>query len=132
MDSPPPPPSLPPASPLPLPTWQPDPSPAVLPWPDLLAGAAAATRRLIAAHSRHFLALSSLLLLPLSLLLSLPAPFLPPEYHEYIVTASDGICAYRSLSLCLLFALGSKNEDDDPDGVLVYTVDKMFVSYSGM
>uniref|UniRef100_A0A0E0BR02 Uncharacterized protein n=1 Tax=Oryza glumipatula TaxID=40148 RepID=A0A0E0BR02_9ORYZ len=79
MDSPAPPPSLPPAIPLPLPTWQPDPSPAVLPWPDLLAGAAAATRRLIAAHSRHFLALSSLLLLPLSLLLlSLPAPFLPP------------------------------------------------------
>lgn len=78
MDSPPPP-SLPPASPLPLPPWRPDPSPAVLPWPDLLAGAAAATRRLVAAHSRHFLALSSLLLLPLSLLLlSLPAPFLPP------------------------------------------------------
>lgn len=56
----------------------PEKSPAVLPWPDLLAGAAAATRRLVAAHSRHFLALSSLLLLPLSLLLlSLPAPFLP-------------------------------------------------------
>ncbi|KAF0888589.1 hypothetical protein E2562_016058 [Oryza meyeriana var. granulata] len=75
---PPPPPSLPPASPLPPPPWRPDPSPATLPWPDLLAGAAAATRRLVAAHSRHFLALSSLLLLPLSLLLlSLPTPFLP-------------------------------------------------------
>ncbi|KAL6642451.1 hypothetical protein ACP70R_020632 [Stipagrostis hirtigluma subsp. patula] len=83
MDSPPPPPpppppSLPPSKPplrFPRP---PDPSPSALPWPDLLAGAAAATRRLVAAHSRHFLALSSLLLLPLALLLlSLPSPFLP-------------------------------------------------------
>ncbi|CAN6338109.1 unnamed protein product [Urochloa humidicola] len=53
-------------------------SPAILPWPDLLAGAASSTRRLVAAHSRHFLALSSLLLLPLALLLlALPCPFLP-------------------------------------------------------
>ncbi|RLN30482.1 uncharacterized protein C2845_PM05G20930 [Panicum miliaceum] len=52
--------------------------PATLPWPDLLAGAASSTRRLVAAHSRHFLALSSLLLLPLALiLLALPCPFLP-------------------------------------------------------
>ncbi|OEL25917.1 hypothetical protein BAE44_0013064 [Dichanthelium oligosanthes] len=47
--------------------------PSTLPWPDLLAGAASSTRRLVAAHSRHFLALSSLLLLPLAL----PCPFLP-------------------------------------------------------
>ncbi|XP_062203205.1 uncharacterized protein LOC133905445 [Phragmites australis] len=68
MDSPPP--------PLPAPR-SPDPSPSTLPWPDLLAGAASATRRLVAAHSRHFLALSSLLLLPLALLLlSLPSPLL--------------------------------------------------------
>ncbi|KAL5206543.1 hypothetical protein ABZP36_034752 [Zizania latifolia] len=59
-------------------SWRPDPSPVFLSCLDLLAGAAAATRRLVAAHSRHFLTLSSLLLLPLSLLLlSFPAPFLP-------------------------------------------------------
>uniref|UniRef100_A0A0E0NEM7 Uncharacterized protein n=1 Tax=Oryza rufipogon TaxID=4529 RepID=A0A0E0NEM7_ORYRU len=29
---------------------------------------------------------------------------------------SSGICTYRSLSLCLLRALGSKNRDGDPDG----------------
>ncbi|XP_039839065.1 uncharacterized protein LOC120699223 [Panicum virgatum] len=53
-------------------------SPAILPCPDLLAGAASSTRRLVAAHSRHFLALSSLLLLPLALLLlAIPCPFLP-------------------------------------------------------
>ncbi|KAG2620306.1 uncharacterized protein LOC120665982 [Panicum virgatum] len=52
--------------------------PATLPCPDLLAGAASSTRRLVAAHSRHFLALTSLLLLPLALLLlALPCPFLP-------------------------------------------------------
>ncbi|CAN6342557.1 unnamed protein product [Urochloa humidicola] len=52
--------------------------PATLPWPDLLAGAASSTRRLVAAHSRHFLALSSILLLPLALLLlALPCPLLP-------------------------------------------------------
>jgi len=52
--------------------------PSTLLWPDLLAGAASSTRRLVAAHSRHFLALSSLLLLPLALLLlALPCPFLP-------------------------------------------------------
>ncbi|CAN6328835.1 unnamed protein product [Urochloa humidicola] len=51
--------------------------PATLPWPDLLAGAASSTRRLVAAHSRHFLVLSSLLLLPLALLLALPCPFIP-------------------------------------------------------
>ncbi|CAM0948953.1 unnamed protein product [Alopecurus aequalis] len=75
MDSPPPPPWLPPSRALHLPRWS-DSSSSVLPWPDLIVGAAAAARRLVAAHSRHFLALSSLLLLPLSLLLlSLPAPF---------------------------------------------------------
>ncbi|KAK3136422.1 hypothetical protein QOZ80_5BG0434040 [Eleusine coracana subsp. coracana] len=78
MDSPP---SLLPSTPPPHPVpWQPaaDPTPSTLPWPDLLAGAAAATRRLVAAHSRHFLALSSLLLLPLALLLlALPSPLLP-------------------------------------------------------
>ncbi|KAF7102810.1 hypothetical protein CFC21_103878 [Triticum aestivum] len=64
MDSLPPPPSLPPFGSLPS-----------LPWPDLVAGAAGATLRLVSAHSRHFLALSCLLL-PLSLLLlSLPTPF---------------------------------------------------------
>lgn len=49
--------------------------PSALLWPDLLAGAASSTCRLVAAHSRHFLALSSLLLLPLALLLlALPCP----------------------------------------------------------
>lgn len=73
MDSPPP--SIPPSTVL----WPAaDPPPSTLPWPDLLTGAAAATRRLIAAHSRHFLALSSLLLLLLVLLLlALPSPLVP-------------------------------------------------------
>ncbi|KAF7110004.1 hypothetical protein CFC21_110173 [Triticum aestivum] len=76
MDSlPPPPPSLPPFGSLLLPLPS-DSSLPSLPWPDLIAGAAGATLRLVSAHSRHFLALSCLLLLPLSLLLlSLPAPF---------------------------------------------------------
>ncbi|KAF8659493.1 hypothetical protein HU200_058435 [Digitaria exilis] len=65
--------------------------PVTLPWPDLLAGAASSTRRLVAAHSRHFLALSSLLLLPLALLLlALPCPFLP---------ASTALPAAPSVSL---------------------------------
>ncbi|KAE8777393.1 hypothetical protein D1007_49824 [Hordeum vulgare] len=75
MDSVPPPPSLPPFGSLLLPLSS-DSSVPSLPWPDLIAGAAGATLRLVSAHSRHFLALSCLLLLPLSLLLlSLPTPF---------------------------------------------------------
>uniref|UniRef100_A0A0D9XYA0 Uncharacterized protein n=1 Tax=Leersia perrieri TaxID=77586 RepID=A0A0D9XYA0_9ORYZ len=41
-----------PPPPPPLPPWRPDPSPATLPWPDLLAGAASTTRRLVASHSQ--------------------------------------------------------------------------------
>ncbi|VAI77321.1 unnamed protein product [Triticum turgidum subsp. durum] len=75
MDSFPPPPPPPPSGPVLLPFSSDSPLPS-LPWPDLIAGAAGATLRLVSAHSRHFLALSCLLLLPLSLLLlSLPAPF---------------------------------------------------------
>uniref|UniRef100_A0A0E0AIG8 Uncharacterized protein n=1 Tax=Oryza glumipatula TaxID=40148 RepID=A0A0E0AIG8_9ORYZ len=53
------------------------------------------------------------------------------------------ICTYRSLSLCLLRALGSKNRDGDPDGASCledeaahkhYQQQKqdMFVSYLAM
>lgn len=91
MDSPPLPPSLPPSTPPPAVPWPAaDPSPSTLPWPDLLAGAAAATRRLVAAHSRHFLALSSLLLLPLALLLlALPSPLLPATGSSFSPAASS-------------------------------------------
>ncbi|RLM98867.1 uncharacterized protein C2845_PM06G25900 [Panicum miliaceum] len=63
--------------------------PATLPWPDLLAGAASSTRRLVAAHFRHFLALSSLLLLPLALLLALPCPFLPASASSPAAPSRD-------------------------------------------
>uniref|UniRef100_A0A0E0ML36 Uncharacterized protein n=1 Tax=Oryza punctata TaxID=4537 RepID=A0A0E0ML36_ORYPU len=93
-------------SPPPLPLWRSDPTPAVLPWPDLLAGAAAATRRLIAAHSRHFLALSSLLLLPLSLLLlSLPAPFLPAVSPSVSLRSTPSAAPIPLLALAAAAAL---------------------------
>uniref|UniRef100_J3NCH6 Uncharacterized protein n=2 Tax=Oryza brachyantha TaxID=4533 RepID=J3NCH6_ORYBR len=92
------------ATPPPVIPWRPDPSPAVLPWPDLLAGAASAARRLVAAHSRHFLALSSLLLLPLSLLLlSLPPPFLPAPFSPSVSLRSPpGRAPLRGVPLTLL------------------------------
>ncbi|KAL6905920.1 hypothetical protein ACP4OV_003521 [Aristida adscensionis] len=87
-------PSKPPSLLFPRPT---DASPAALPWPDLLAGTAAATRRLVHAHSRHFLALSSLLLLPLALLLvSLPSPFLPPNSSSPSSRAAPSVSLIRS------------------------------------